>query len=67
MAFRQHSLDGLVIADIAAAKFCKLLDDKRTDLLPLEKQGPKPTVKLTKGEHAKSNLFGFLERWDKLN
>jgi len=25
----------------------KSLDDKRTDLLPPEKQGPKPTVKLT--------------------
>ncbi len=43
----------------------KSLDDKRTDLLPPEKQGPKPTVKLTKDEHAKNNLPDILERWDK--
>ena len=44
----------------------KSLDDKRTDLLPLEKQGPKPTVKLTKEEHAKNNMPDILERWNKL-
>jgi type I restriction enzyme M protein len=43
----------------------KSLDDKRTDLLPPEKQGPKPTVKLTKDEHAKNNLPDILERWNK--
>jgi len=43
----------------------KSLDDKRTDLLPPEKQGPKPTVKLTKDEHAKNNLSDILERWSK--
>jgi type I restriction enzyme M protein len=41
----------------------KSLDDKRTDLLPLEKQGPKPTVKLTKEEHAKNNLPDILSRF----
>lgn len=44
----------------------KSLDDKRTDLLPPEKQGPRPTVKLTKNEHAKHNLPDILERWNKL-
>jgi len=43
----------------------KSLDDKRTDLLPPEKQGPKPTVKLSKDEHAKNNLPDILERWNK--
>ncbi len=43
----------------------KSLDDKRTDLLPPEKQGPKPTVKLTKDEHAKNNMPDILERWSK--
>ena len=41
----------------------KSLDDKRTDLLPPEKQGPKPTVKLTKDEHAKNNLPDILSRF----
>ena len=44
----------------------KSLDDKRTDLLPPEKQGPKPKVKLTKEEHAKNNMPDILERWSKL-
>lgn len=43
----------------------KSLDDKRTDLLPPEKQGPKPTVKLTKEDHAKNNMPDILERWNK--
>jgi type I restriction enzyme M protein len=43
----------------------KSLDDKRTELLPPEKQGPKPTVKLTKEEHDKNNLPDILERWNK--
>ncbi|XZE19365.1 N-6 DNA methylase [Pirellulaceae bacterium SH449] len=41
----------------------KSLDDKRTDLLPPEKQGPKPTVKLAKDEHAKNNLPDILSRF----
>lgn len=41
----------------------KSLDDKRTDLLPPEKQGPKPTVKLTMDEHAKNNLPDILSRF----
>jgi len=41
----------------------KSLDDKRTDLLPPEKQGPKPTVKLTKDEHVKNNLPDILSRF----
>jgi type I restriction enzyme M protein len=41
----------------------KSLDDKRTDLLPPEKQGPKPTVKLTKDEHDKNNLPDILSRF----
>jgi type I restriction enzyme M protein len=43
----------------------KSLDDKRTDLLPPEKQGPRPTVRLTKEEHAKNNMPDILERWSK--
>jgi len=43
----------------------KSLDDKRTDLLPPEKQGPRPTVKLTKEDHAKNNMPDILERWSK--
>lgn len=43
----------------------KSLDDKRTELLPPEKQGPTPTVKLKKDEHAKNNLPDILKRWGK--
>lgn len=43
----------------------KSLDDKRTELLPPEKQGPSPTSKLTKDEHAKNNLPDILQRWSK--
>ncbi len=43
----------------------KSLDDKRTELLPPEKQGPVPTAKLTKEEHAKNNLPDILQRWSK--
>ncbi len=39
------------------------LDDKRTDLLPLEKLGPVPKVALTADEHAKNNLPDILARW----
>lgn len=39
------------------------LDDKRTELLPAEKQGPTPEVKLTKEEHVKNNLPDILARW----
>ncbi len=43
----------------------KSLDDKRNELLPPEKQGPSPTLKLTKSEHAKNNLPDILKRWNK--
>jgi type I restriction enzyme M protein len=39
------------------------LDDKRTELLPLEKLGPVPKVALTADEHAKNNLPDILARW----
>src|SRR5438128_7584293 len=39
------------------------LDDKRTELLPLEKLGPVPKVALTADEHAKNNLPDLLARW----
>lgn len=41
------------------------LDDKRTELLPPEKQGPTPKVKLTADEHKKNNLPDILARWNK--
>jgi type I restriction enzyme M protein len=41
----------------------KSLDDKRTDLLPPEKQGPVPAVPLAEDEHAKNNLPDVLARW----
>lgn len=41
------------------------LDDKRTELLPPEKQGPTPKVKLTAEEHKKNNLPDILARWNK--
>ena len=41
----------------------KSLDYKRTELLPPEKQGPKPTMKLTKDKHAKNNLPDILCRF----
>ncbi|MCS7466412.1 type I restriction-modification system subunit M [Stieleria sp. ICT_E10.1] len=41
----------------------KSLDDKRTELLPPEKQGPTPKAKLTTDEHAKNNLPDILKRW----
>ncbi|MFV0296112.1 MAG: DNA methyltransferase, partial [Hyphomicrobiaceae bacterium] len=42
------------------------LDDKRTELLPSEKQGPVPGEALTEGEHAKNNLPDILARWGAL-
>lgn len=39
------------------------LDDKRTNLLPEEKLGVKPTEALAEGEHAKNNLPDVLARW----
>lgn len=39
------------------------LDDKRTELLPPEKQGPVPAEALTEDEHAKNNLPDILTRW----
>ncbi|HEY9685575.1 MAG TPA: class I SAM-dependent DNA methyltransferase [Coleofasciculaceae cyanobacterium] len=41
----------------------KSLDDKRTELLPEEKQGPTPEEALTEEEHAKNNLPDVLSRW----
>ena len=43
------------------------LDDKRTELLPLEKLGPVPQVALTADEHAKNNLPDILARWRTLH
>jgi len=42
----------------------KSLDDKRTELLPPEKQGPTPSEPLTKEDHAKNNLPDILARWN---
>src|SRR5688572_1491161 len=39
------------------------LDDKRTELLPVEKLGPIPEVALTADEHTKNNLPDVLARW----
>ncbi len=39
------------------------LDDKRTELLPSEKLGPRPESPLTDDEHAKNNLPDVLTRW----
>jgi type I restriction enzyme M protein len=39
------------------------LDDKRSALLPDEKQGPTPPEALTAEEHAKNNLPDILQRW----
>lgn len=41
------------------------LDDKRTELLPLEKLGPLSGVALTADEHLKNNLPDILARWTK--
>lgn len=40
------------------------LDDKRTPLLPAEKQGPSPAEPLSEEEHAKNNLPDALERFE---
>jgi type I restriction enzyme M protein len=42
------------------------LDDKRTELLPLEKLGPVPQVALTAADHPKNNLPDILARWAKV-
>jgi type I restriction enzyme M protein len=39
------------------------LDDKRTDLLPKEKQGPTPALSLSAVEHEKNNLPDVVRRW----
>lgn len=39
------------------------LDDKRGDLLPKEKQGPRPKEALSSDDHAKNNLPDILTRW----
>jgi type I restriction enzyme M protein len=43
------------------------LDDKRTPLLPAEKQGVVPEVALTAEEHAKNNFPDILARWRNLS
>src|SRR4029077_5823552 len=40
----------------------KSLDDKRTELLPADKQGAVPKTALSKEEHAKNNLPDILAR-----
>jgi type I restriction enzyme M protein len=39
------------------------LDDKRTLLLPADKQGPTPDAALTEEEHARNNLPDIAARW----
>lgn len=39
------------------------LDDKRGDLLPREKQGPRPKEALSADDHIKNNLPDVLTRW----
>ena len=39
------------------------LDDKRADLLPKEKQGPTPEIRLSPEEHDKNNLPDVVQRW----
>ncbi len=39
------------------------LDDKRSDLLPFEKQGVTPEERLAAEDHAKNNLPDILKRW----
>ena len=41
----------------------KSLDDKRSNLLPEEKQGPCPVESLTVDDHIKNNLPDILKRW----
>ncbi|MET3646289.1 type I restriction-modification system subunit M [Phyllobacterium ifriqiyense] len=43
------------------------LDDKRSDLLPKEKQGPTPEVELSEREHGSNNLPDVLRRWKERN
>jgi hypothetical protein len=38
-------------------------EGKRAELLPAGKQGPAPTMKLTRDEHAQNNLPDILKRW----
>jgi type I restriction enzyme M protein len=53
--------DSVWFYDVAADGWS--LDDKRTELLPPEKLGAVPSVKLTAEEHAKNNLPDILARW----
>lgn len=41
------------------------LDDKRTELLPVEKLGPIPSVALSADEHGKNNLPDIVARWQR--
>jgi type I restriction enzyme M protein len=43
------------------------LDDKRQELMPIEKLGPVPLKKLTDEEHSKNNLPDVLVRWKERN
>jgi type I restriction enzyme M protein len=40
------------------------LDDKRSDLLPSEKQGPTPSAEMTSADHEKNNLPDILKRYE---
>jgi type I restriction enzyme M protein len=53
--------DNVWFYDVKADGFS--LDDKRSDLLSEDKQGPVPAVALTEAEHAKNNLPDILRRW----
>jgi len=53
--------EGVWFYDMQADGFS--LDDKRTPLLPEEKQGAVPSVALSEAEHAKNNLPDALARW----
>jgi len=53
--------DNVWFYDITADGYS--LDDKRTPLLPEEKQGPRPKVTLDEADHEKNNLPDVLARW----
>lgn len=53
--------DNVWFYDVTADGFS--LDDKRTPLLPEEKQGPRPQTPLDEADHARNNLPEVLTRW----
>lgn len=53
--------DNVWFYDVQADGFS--LDDKRSALLPPEKQGAAPEAALSKAEHEKNNLPDLLKRW----